>query len=119
MDTGIVNDNHALLVGNVMGALAYLTANLQDIVPTEYEPIKVNGGRDYTNRFRVRRPSGSYIILVSVESAEDYNAAVELGADPEQPTCHCRHDSADECERRQGHDETIADPTGAIGEVME
>jgi nicotinate-nucleotide pyrophosphorylase len=122
MDTGIVNDNHALLVGNIMGALQYVKENLQDIVPTEYEPIMANGGRDYTNRIRVRRPSGTYIVLVTVEQAEEFNSAVEHGVDPEQPVCNCQHTEG-ACERRQGHDEpgtiTMTDPEGIAEELME
>lgn len=64
-ETGIRDDNHALLMGHIIGALFRLKA-ADAGVPTEVEPIRDTGG-NYTNRIKVTRPSGAYIITVRPE----------------------------------------------------
>lgn len=60
-ETGIVDENHALLVGHVTGALMRLATDTG--TPTSIEPIMA-GPRVYTNKIKVTRPSGDYIISV-------------------------------------------------------
>lgn len=64
-ESGLVDENHSLLVGHVVGALMRLAADAG--APTEVEPITV-GPRVYSNRIRVVRPSGSYIVTVIKEA---------------------------------------------------
>lgn len=65
-ETGIEDENHSLLVGHVVGALMRLTADSG--TPTDVQPVEV-GPRVYTNRIKVTRPSGSYIVTVEKEGA--------------------------------------------------
>lgn len=65
-ETGILDGNHALLVGHVVGALMRLTA--ESGTPTVVEPVEA-GPRIYTNKIAVSRPSGAYI--VTVEKKDD------------------------------------------------
>jgi hypothetical protein len=60
--TGIEDENHALLMGNIVGALLDL-ANKSG-VPTKVEPIMDKGDMNYTNKITIARPSGTYTITV-------------------------------------------------------
>jgi hypothetical protein len=69
--TGIVSNNHALLVGNVVGALMRMTDDLDDMVgPTTVDPVLTDDG-DYTNQILVHRPSGTYRISVEFDEPDD------------------------------------------------
>lgn len=65
-ETGLVDENHSLLVGHVLGALMRLAADSGS--PTEVAPIEA-GPRVYTNKISVKRKSGEY--LVTVEPLEE------------------------------------------------
>lgn len=60
-ETGLVDENHSLLVGHVMGALMRLATDSG--TPTHVEPIQAGPGV-YTNRIKVKRPSGEYTVTV-------------------------------------------------------
>ena len=68
MDRLPLDSNHALVIGNVMGALLELEARLDGIIPTKVYPEKLDG--DYTSRLIIERPSGKY--AVTVERLESY-----------------------------------------------
>lgn len=61
-ETGIEDENHALLLGHVLGALLRLTADTG--TPTTVEPVTVGPGI-YSNRVKVERPSGEYVVTVT------------------------------------------------------
>lgn len=60
-ETGVLDENHALLMGHLLGALMRLSTDTK--TPTNVEPIMA-GPRVYTNKIKVTRPSGDYIVTV-------------------------------------------------------
>lgn len=60
-ETGIEDENHALLMGHIFGALMRLAADSG--TPTQIEPIYAGPGV-YTNRVVVKRASGDYTVTV-------------------------------------------------------
>lgn len=60
-DTGIAGGSHALLVGEIFGAL--IRTGLEAKLITEYG--------DYTNEIRVTKPSGTYIVAVYPENTKE------------------------------------------------
>lgn len=65
-----MDGNHALLVGNVLGALMRMAAEWQDQggVETTIEPEMIDG--NYTNCIVITRPSGRYIVTVEREASD-------------------------------------------------
>lgn len=64
----IVSDNHALITGQVLGAL--MRAEAEGLLHDAHGPAveAVDDGRgNYSDTIRVRRPSGSYLVTVRPE----------------------------------------------------
>ena len=61
-ETGIESDNHALLIGQVLGALGLASIDAEPIMADDDSTA-------FTNEIRVRRPSGTYVVAVYVENA--------------------------------------------------
>lgn len=61
--TGVKSDNHALLVGRVMGTLI----KGDDYSGGSFHPLRpepVMRGSDYTNKILLHQPSGKYLVTV-------------------------------------------------------
>lgn len=56
-----VDGNHALLIGNLLGA--FMREDMQRISHTEAEPVVFDSG-EYSNQILVNRGSGTYLITV-------------------------------------------------------
>jgi hypothetical protein len=65
-----MDGNHALLVGNVVGALLRMAADLDVTgdIPTDVE-IETDADGNYTNRCFITRGSGRYVVTVTKEDA--------------------------------------------------
>ena len=57
-----LDGNHALLIGNVAGALLKMADDIREDIPTHVEIEVING--DYTNCIFVTRDSGRYAVKV-------------------------------------------------------
>lgn len=80
-----LDGNHALLVGNVAGALLAMARDCGEDIPTDVEIEVVHG--NYTNRVFVTRDSGRYVVTVDTDEpdydAEDVDGHLE--ANPHWP----------------------------------
>lgn len=67
----MIDQNHAFLIGNVAGllhrALEDFAHEHRDSIPTQVEMLRDENGI-CTNRIRVTRPSGTYLITIKQES---------------------------------------------------
>lgn len=84
--SGIVDGNHALLVGNVVGLLMQAISEGDMLVPTRIELETIDGA--YTNRIFVMRPSGRYVVTVERLSDDDDQGTTDL------PGAHAGRDAA-------------------------
>lgn len=66
-----LDGNHALLIGNIAGAVLRMASDFGEEIPTDVEIEVIDG--DYTNRVFVTRGSGRYVVTVEkLEETDDH-----------------------------------------------